>query len=77
MLKGFHSLSKESIDFLVPISTTVPPEMWLKHVEIGMKQSLYKSLFDSLEEYYATTKTEYGNILDGKQFKKWLQKWPG
>ena len=45
------------MDFLVPISTAVPPEMWLKHVEIGMKQSLYKCLFESLEEFYATTRT--------------------
>lgn len=73
---GFHSLSKENLNFLNPVSTLVPPEMWLKNVETGMKQSLYINIYQALKDYQ-TTKSEYGNILDKKLFASWVEKWPG
>ena len=48
---GFYSLSQEQLLFEKPVSTLVPPEMWLKAVEQGMKQSLYVNLNNSLKDF--------------------------
>ena len=44
MATGFFSSSQENLYFVDPINTGSPPEMWLKEVEVGMKQTLYVSV---------------------------------
>jgi dynein heavy chain len=38
---GFYSKSNEQVYFKDHISTEMPPEVWLKEVELGMKKTIY------------------------------------
>ena len=51
LIRGFFSKSNEQLFFKRPISTLVPPELWLKEVETGMKTTLYQWLHKGLKDY--------------------------
>jgi dynein heavy chain len=55
---GFYSKSKEQLFFKSPISTLVPPELWLKEIEIGMKKTIYQQLHKGLKDYVARQRGE-------------------
>ena len=66
---GFYSLSRETLYFQEPISTVVPPEMWLKEVEMGMKLTIYQTLEEAVADCAALS--ALGRLGD------WMVKWPG
>ena len=55
---GFYSKSNEKLFFKSPISTLVPPELWLKEIEIGMKKTIYQQLHKGLKDYVMCQKGE-------------------
>jgi hypothetical protein len=41
---GFFSRTNEKLMFRKSIDFTIPPEMWLKQLETGMKETLYYNI---------------------------------
>lgn len=51
-IKAFKSKSGELVEFIKKISTSVPPEMWLREVENGMRIALYEAISRTVARGY-------------------------
>lgn len=48
---AIRSASQEELKLQKPISTEMPPEMWLKEIEVGMKWALYTLIEQALADF--------------------------
>ena len=72
IIVGFYSKSNERIFFKDPISTDMPPEVWLGLIEMGMRRTLYSLFLKTIKEYInLPSATEQVLLLD------WMDKSTG